>query len=98
MFPHHTHHTHHTTHTHRRHSMGSGTRSQFRQCLSYLGLGASEEERRVVEMRFSDSNGFNYLQFLEELQPSEKLEDKYRLRMTHLTAMKQQVSVCISRP
>ena len=65
---------------------------------SYLGLGASEEERRVVEMRFSDSNGFNYLQFLEELQPSEKLEDKYRLRMTHLTAMKQQVSVCISRP
>ena len=83
------------THTHLRHNMGYVTRSQFRQCLSYLGLGASEEERRVVEMRFSDSKGFNYLQFLEELQPSEKLEDKYHLRMTHLTAMKQQVSVCI---
>jgi len=26
-------------------------------------IGASEEERRVVEMRFSDSKGFNYLQF-----------------------------------
>ena len=83
------------THTRLRHNMGYVTRSQFRQCLSYLGLGASEEERRVVEMRFSDSKGFNYLQFLEELQPSEKLEDKYHLRMTQLTAMKQQVSVCI---
>jgi len=38
--------------------MGYVTHSQFRQCLSYLGLGASEEERRVVEMRFSDSKGF----------------------------------------
>ena len=72
--------------------MGYVTHSQFRQCLSYLGLGASEEERSVVELRFSDSKGFNYLQFLEELQPSEKLEDKYRLRMTQLTAMKQQVN------
>jgi len=30
--------------------------------------------RRVL---FSNSKGFNYLQFLEELQPSEKLKDKY---------------------
>jgi len=62
----HTHaHTH--IHIHLRYNMGYVTHSQFRQCLSYLGLGASEEERRVVEMRFSDSKGFNYLQFLEEL-------------------------------
>ena len=45
------------THTRLRHNMGYVTRSQFRQCLSYLGLGASEEERKVVEMRFSDSIG-----------------------------------------
>ena len=71
--------------------MGYVTRSQFRQCLSYLGLDSSEEEMRVMETKFSDSKGFNYLCFLEELQPSEELEDKYRLRMTQLTAKKEQV-------
>jgi len=49
--------------------MGYVTRSQFRQCLSYLGLWASEEERRVVEMRFSDSKGFNYLRFWRSCSP-----------------------------
>ena len=73
--------------------MGYVTRSQFRQCLSYLGLDSSEEEMRVMETKFSDSKGFNYLHFLEELQPSEELEDKYRLRMTQLTAKKEQVRV-----
>ena len=71
--------------------MGYVTRSQFCQCLSYLGLDSSEEEMRVMETKFSDSKGFNYLRFLEELQPSEELEDKYQLRMTQLTAKKEQV-------
>ena len=48
---------------------------------------------KVMETKFSDSKGFNYLHFLEELQPSEELEDKYRLRMTQLTAKKEQVRV-----
>ena len=43
------------------------TPSQFRQCLSYLGLQASAEELKMMELRFSDSKGFNYLLFLEEL-------------------------------
>ena len=73
--------------------MGYVTRSQFRQCLSYLGLDSSEEEMRVMETKFFDSKGFNYLHFLEELQPSEELEDKYQLRMTQLTAKKEQVGV-----
>ena len=71
--------------------MGYVTQSQFCQCLSYLGLDSSEEEMRVMETKFSDSKGFNYLHFLEELQPSEELEDKYRLRMTQLTAKKHEL-------
>ena len=46
-----------------------------------------------METKFFDSKGFNYLCFLEELQPSEELEDKYQLRMTQLTAKKEQVHV-----
>ena len=45
----------------------------------------------MMETKFFDSKGFNYLCFLEELQPSEELEDKYQLRMTQLTAKKEQV-------
>ena len=77
--------------------MGYVTRSQFRQCLSYLGLDSSEKETRVMETKFSDSKGFNYLHFLEELQPSEEPEDKYWLRMTQLTAKKQQVGNVLLR-
>ena len=47
----------------------------------------------MMETKFFDSKGFNYLHFLEELQPSEELEDKYQLRMTQLTAKKEQVGV-----
>ena len=35
--------------------------------------------------RFGDGKGLNYLQFLEQLQPPEKLEDKYQTRMTQLS-------------
>lgn len=73
-----------------KHNMGYVTSSQFRQCLSYLGLGASEEEVRAMDLRFSDSKGFNYLSFLGELQPSQQLEDKYHTRMGQLTAKKHQ--------
>lgn len=36
-------------------------------------------------VRFGDSKGVNYLKFLEQLQPSEELEDKYQTRMTQLS-------------
>ena len=48
-----------------------------------------------MELRFSDNKGFNYLQFLEQLQPSEQLEDKYRTRVTQLVAKKERVGVCV---
>ena len=37
---------------------------------------------------FGDSKGFYYLKFLEEVQPSEKYEDKYQQRMTLLLSQK----------
>ena len=45
----------------------------------------------MMELRFSDQKGFNYLDFLEQLQPLDKLEDKYRTRMSALSDMRQQV-------
>ena len=36
----------------------------------------------INHCRFGDSKGVNYLQFLEQLQPTEVLEDKYKTRMT----------------
>ena len=38
----------------------------------------------IIE-KFSDDIGFNYLRFLEELQPSEKTESKYIQRLKELT-------------
>ena len=80
----------HFTHS-RRHNMGYVTCNQFRQCLSYLGLNVSPAQMRLVEMKFADQTGFNYLKFLEQLQPSEKLENKYQTRMTQLISKKEQV-------
>ena len=39
-------------------------------------------------MRFSDDKGFYYLKFLEEIQPSDKFEDKYQQRMSLLLSQK----------
>ena len=50
---------------------------------------------RLVEMKFADQKGFNYLKFLDQLQPSEKLENKYQTRMTQLMSKKDQVSILI---
>ena len=42
--------------------MGYITKSQFRQCLSYLELPASEDEMILIESRFSNDKGFKYLE------------------------------------
>ena len=80
-----------------RHNMGYVTCNQFHQCLSYLGLSISPAHMRLVEMRFADQKGFNYLKFLDQLQPSEKLENKYQTRMTQLMSKQDQVIILLSR-
>ena len=74
-----------------RHNMGYVTCNQFHQCLAYLGLSVSPAHMRLLEMKFGDQKGFNYLKFLDHLQPSEKLENKYQTRMAQLMTKKEQV-------
>ena len=45
----------------------------------------------INHCRFGDSKGVNYLQFLEHLQPTEALEDKYKTRMTQLSTKRETV-------
>ena len=78
-------------HIHHRHNMGYVTCNQFHQCLAYLGLSVSPADMRLLEMRFADQKGFNYLKFLDQLQPSERLENKYQTRMAQLMTKKEQV-------
>lgn len=51
----------------------------------------------ILSNRFRDSKGVNYLEFLEQLQPSERLEDKYQSRMTQLSTRKTLVCYVHSR-
>ncbi|EDO28235.1 predicted protein, partial [Nematostella vectensis] len=51
-----------------KHNNGHVTRSQARQCLHNLGLTHDENEMKIIEARYSDDIGFNYIDFLELLQ------------------------------
>ena len=73
--------------------MGYITRSQFGQALSFLGLEASEQEREVLEARFADDKGFNYLHFLQHVDPTEKLDDIYGTKVTKLLSKGDQVAI-----
>ncbi|KAI8521606.1 hypothetical protein Bbelb_013600 [Branchiostoma belcheri] len=73
-----------------RHNYGYVTLSQFRQCLTYLSLDATEEEAAAIEAKFSDKTGFNYLRFLAELQPTPAQEKMYEKRLQELTLVNQQ--------
>ncbi|XP_077982616.1 uncharacterized protein LOC144437541 [Glandiceps talaboti] len=74
-----------------RHNRGHVTNSQFRQCLTYLSLTATEDEMIALEMKFADNFGFNYLRFLEELQPGVKQDMKYQERLVELHAVNSRV-------
>ncbi|XP_033106808.1 uncharacterized protein LOC117108769 [Anneissia japonica] len=66
------------------HNVGIVTKSQFRQCLTFLGLSASESEMSALECKYSNDMGFNYVRFLEDLQPSIKPQLKYTERLQEL--------------
>ena len=55
-----------------------------------LELNATEPEMQALEAKFCNDTGFNYLAFLEELQPSEKPQLMYveRLKELRLTNQK----------
>lgn len=70
-----------------RHNNGHVTRSQFRQCLASLDLHADEEEVAAIELKYSDNIGFNYLRFLNDLEPRLKDAPKYPAHLKELQAV-----------
>lgn len=70
-----------------RHNNGHVTKSQFRQCLAYLDLNGDENEVAAIEKKFSDNIGFNYLKFLDELEPRAKQQPKYPAHLKELQAV-----------
>ena len=49
-----------------------------------LGLNCTVAEMDALEAKFCNDTGFNYIAFLEELQPQEPLEFKYLQRCQEL--------------
>ncbi|XP_071953709.1 uncharacterized protein [Antedon mediterranea] len=80
------------------HNLGIVTNSQFRQCLTYLGLTASEFEMSALESKYSNNMGFNYVRFLEDLQPSQKPELKYTERLEVLRKVNSNTSSLEQNP
>jgi len=67
-----------------RHNHGHITRKQLRQVLTILELTGSEAEMSAIEARFSNDEGFNYFDFLEDLEPSAKPDFMYAKRLQEL--------------
>uniref|UniRef100_UPI00398F57CC uncharacterized protein n=1 Tax=Pristiophorus japonicus TaxID=55135 RepID=UPI00398F57CC len=63
---------------------GHVLRSQFCRCLSQLNLQATDEEMALLGKVFSDELGFDYVRFLEQVDPQEKPEKKYDKLMNEL--------------
>ena len=60
------------------------TKNQFRQCLAFLDLNASEEEKEALEARYCDINGFRYIVFLDHVSQPEERNAKYLEQLTRL--------------
>ena len=46
------------------------TKKQFHQCLTKLGLHLSDKDVAILEAKFVNKKGFNYLDFLNMFQPT----------------------------
>ncbi|XP_067876442.1 uncharacterized protein [Heterodontus francisci] len=58
--------------------------TQFRRSLSQLNLPATDEEMDLLEKVFSDELGFNYVRFLDQVDPQEKPEQTYNKLMSEI--------------
>ncbi|XP_048419206.1 uncharacterized protein LOC125467433 isoform X1 [Stegostoma tigrinum] len=59
-------------------------RAQFRRCLAMLNLPATEEEMALLEKVYCDELGFDFVRFLEEVDPQEKPEKMYNKLMNEI--------------
>lgn len=54
------------------------TVKQFQQCLTKLGLTFDEKELAILRAKYGNDLGFNYLDFLNNLQPIRVEPPKYQ--------------------
>ena len=73
--------------------MGYVTAAQMRQVLVFLSLEASEQELALLDARYSDAKGFNYLNFLKAVDPPAEVENVYRSKVTQMVAKKDKVCI-----
>ena len=69
------------------------TTAQFRQCLTMLELHCSEPEMIALEAKFCNDTGFNYIAFLEELQPQDPQQFMYEKRLEEIRKTNQRKSL-----
>ena len=53
------------------------TKKQFNQSLTNIGIQLSDKDLAILEAKFVNKKGFNYLEFLMKLQPSAVEKAKY---------------------
>jgi len=58
-------------------SHGHVTKKQFYQSLTKIGIQLSDKDVAILEAKFVNKKGFNYLEFLMKLQPSAVEKAKY---------------------
>ena len=58
-------------------SHGHVTKKQFNQSLTKIGIQLSDKDLAILEAKFVNKKGFNYLEFLMKLQPSAVEKAKY---------------------
>ncbi|CAF0814337.1 unnamed protein product [Brachionus calyciflorus] len=56
---------------------GHVTSKQFHQCLAKLGLPVVDKDVPILEAKFMNNIGFNYVEFLGKLQPHPVIAPKY---------------------
>jgi len=66
------------------HQLGHVSKFQWLQILKMLGFEADEDELKAIWEKFSDSYGFNWKLFLENLLPQEEEIDVYPKIINHM--------------
>ncbi|EAT39799.1 AAEL008428-PA [Aedes aegypti] len=60
------------------HRNGHISRNQMGEALSMAGIFITEEQRYALEQRYSDDFGFNYVEFLQDVDPMPKIASAVR--------------------
>lgn len=74
------------------------TSKQFYQCLAKLGLQVSEKDVAILEAKFMDNYGFNFVEFLDKLQPNPVVVAKYAQFRSELAQLNNKKDVYESNP